>query len=85
MPTYLKMADSKPTFASIRQRLSFPLIISYALDWIILIAIGVVSVVLGNLEPNKRPFSLSNPDISCVPSEPSGLVASRHLLDTLLT
>lgn len=66
MSEYLKMPDSKPTYATIKQRLSFPLIISYALDWIILIVLGCVSLVLGKIEPNKRPFSLADPDISCV-------------------
>lgn len=37
---------------------------SYALDWIILIATGVVGVILGNVTPNKRYFSLADPNIS---------------------
>lgn len=65
------MADSKPTYAAIRKRLSFALIISYAFDWIVLIAVGVIAVVLGRIEPNKRPFSLYDPDISYVFRLPS--------------
>lgn len=40
------------------------LIGSYALDWIILIALGVIGVILGNVSPNKRLFSLADPNIS---------------------
>lgn len=41
-----------------------PLVLSYAFDWILLIVIAGVSTVLGNIEPTKRPFSLSNLAIS---------------------
>lgn len=46
--------------------MSFKVILSYALDWIVLIALGIVSLVLGLIEPNKRPFSLNDPNISYV-------------------
>ncbi len=39
-------------------------ILSYVFDWIILIAVGIVGVVLGDVTPNKRPFSLQDPNIS---------------------
>jgi hypothetical protein len=39
---------------------------SYAFDWVVLIITLVVSVVVGNLAPNKRVFSLVNPNISQV-------------------
>ncbi|KAF5719712.1 PAP2 domain-containing protein [Fusarium mundagurra] len=45
---------------------SVKLFISYALDWVVLIIALVVSVVVGNLTPNKRAFSLVNPYISHV-------------------
>jgi hypothetical protein len=41
-------------------------IASYVFDWAILIAVGVVGLVLGNITPNKRPFSLEDPNISYV-------------------
>jgi membrane-associated phospholipid phosphatase len=39
-------------------------LVSYVFDWVLLIAIGAGSTVLGHIEPNKRPFSLSDPNIS---------------------
>ncbi|KAF4456279.1 Diacylglycerol pyrophosphate phosphatase 1 [Fusarium austroafricanum] len=45
---------------------SVKLFISYAFDWVVLIVALVVSVVVGNLTPNKRAFSLVNPYISHV-------------------
>lgn len=47
-----------------RSNMSFKVVLSYALDWVILIALGIVSLVLGKIEPNKRPFSLNDPNIS---------------------
>lgn len=44
--------------------MSIKVILSYALDWVILIALGIVSLILGEIEPNKRPFSLNDPNIS---------------------
>lgn len=41
-------------------------ILSYALDWIILIAVGVVGTILGNITPNMRTFSLQDLNISYV-------------------
>lgn len=38
--------------------------ISYAFDWAILVVFAVAGYILGNLTPQKRPFSLGNPDIS---------------------
>lgn len=40
------------------------LVLSYISDWIILIIFAAVGYVVGNITPNKRPFSLDNPDIS---------------------
>ncbi|ODA76592.1 hypothetical protein RJ55_07862 [Drechmeria coniospora] len=40
------------------------LVASYALDWIILVVIVVVGGFLGRITPNKRPFSLDDPNIS---------------------
>lgn len=40
------------------------LVASYAFDWLVLGALGGVGYYLGNKEPNKRPFSLTDPDIS---------------------
>ncbi len=40
------------------------LILSYVFDWVVLIVVGVVGAILGNITPNKRPFSLEDPNIS---------------------
>jgi hypothetical protein len=53
-----------PSIATLRDHFSVRLIISYALDWIILAIIAVVAYVLGRIEPNKRSFSLADRDIS---------------------
>ena len=49
-----------------KSKMSAMVIGSYVFDWLILIAVGVVGVVLGNVTPNKRPFSLQDPNISYV-------------------
>jgi membrane-associated phospholipid phosphatase len=43
---------------------SILLILSYISDWILLIIFAAVGYIIGNITPNKRPFSLENPDIS---------------------
>ncbi|OAA39717.1 PAP2 domain containing protein [Metarhizium rileyi] len=43
---------------------SVKLFASYALDWIVLVVITVAAGFLGRIEPNKRPFSLNDPNIS---------------------
>jgi hypothetical protein len=63
MPSYHKMTDIMPTS---NIHFSVKLSISYAFDWVVLIIALVVSVVVGNLTPNKRAFSLVNPYISHV-------------------
>lgn len=45
-------------------KITFIQILSYVLDWVILIVVGVVGVILGNITPNKRPFSLYDPNIA---------------------
>lgn len=45
-------------------RVSLPLILSYVLDWIIIILAAVVGALFSIITPNKRPFSLVNADIS---------------------
>ncbi|OTB03077.1 hypothetical protein M426DRAFT_61120 [Hypoxylon sp. CI-4A] len=47
-----------------KPKLSAVVIGSYVFDWLILIVVGVVGVILGNVTPNKRPFSLQDPNIS---------------------
>lgn len=46
------------------RKVSWVLTASYISDWICLIAAGVVGVILGDVTPNKRPFSLEDPNIS---------------------
>jgi len=40
------------------------LIASYVFDWIILAALAAAGVVMDRVSPNKRPFSLNDPNIS---------------------
>ncbi|KAK2687736.1 hypothetical protein QWA68_013445 [Fusarium oxysporum] len=63
MSSYHKMPD---IISTSNMHFSVKLFISYAFDWVVLIIALVVSVVVGNLTPNKRDFSLVNPYISHV-------------------
>ena len=54
----------KPTM----NRITIVQTLSYVFDWIILIVVGVIGLILGNVTPNKRPFSLQDPNISYVMS-----------------
>ncbi|RDL41966.1 uncharacterized protein BP5553_01945 [Venustampulla echinocandica] len=45
-------------------RISTALVLSYAFDWLILICAAGIGAALSIITPNKRPFSLSNPEIS---------------------
>ncbi|POR31623.1 Putative lipid phosphate phosphatase 3, chloroplastic [Tolypocladium paradoxum] len=62
MPSYQKMAHSGSS--PLRRRFSLRLFASYALDWFVLVIVVVAAGFLGHIEPNKRPFSLSDPNIS---------------------
>lgn len=45
-------------------RFSVALALSYAFDWVIIIAAAGVGAAFSSITPNKRPFSLANPEIS---------------------
>ncbi|RAL65100.1 hypothetical protein DID88_001207 [Monilinia fructigena] len=45
-------------------KVSIAVILSYVFDWIILIIAGALGAVFAYQTPNKRPFSLVDPDIS---------------------
>ncbi|OIW34975.1 hypothetical protein CONLIGDRAFT_567963 [Coniochaeta ligniaria NRRL 30616] len=47
-----------------RKKGGWVLVASYIWDWIILIIVGVVGFILGDITPNKRPFYLEDPNIS---------------------
>ncbi|KAI1398758.1 acid phosphatase/Vanadium-dependent haloperoxidase [Hypoxylon fuscum] len=47
-----------------KSKLSMLVIGSYVFDWLILVVVGIIGVILGNVTPNKRPFSLQDPNIS---------------------
>ncbi|PNY27104.1 lipid phosphate phosphatase 3 [Tolypocladium capitatum] len=47
-----------------RRLFSMRLLASYAFDWVVLVIIVVAAGFLGRMEPNKRPFSLNDPNIS---------------------
>ncbi|KAI9789231.1 MAG: hypothetical protein M1833_002440 [Piccolia ochrophora] len=56
------------------------LVLSYVLDWVIVVAAGIVGAVLSRIEPAKRAFNLANPDLSLPYAEkekvpPAALVA----------
>ncbi|TVY13869.1 Diacylglycerol pyrophosphate phosphatase 1 [Lachnellula arida] len=45
-------------------RMSIALALSYVLDWVIIIAAAGIGAAFSIISPNKRPFSLTNPEIS---------------------
>lgn len=49
-----------------RKGKAWVVVLSYAFDWVILLAAAAVGYVLGEVTPNKRPFSLDDPNISYV-------------------
>lgn len=44
-------------------RISFVLVLSYIADWVIIILAAGVGAIFSTITPNKRPFSLTDPDI----------------------
>lgn len=62
----MKSATAPRPGARNSNKMSVITILSYVLDWIILIAVGVTGVILGDITPNMRPFSLQDPNISYV-------------------
>ena len=46
--------------------MSLILLLSYAFDWLIMVAVGLAGYFLGNVTPNKRPFSLLDTNIAYV-------------------
>ncbi|KAI0999086.1 hypothetical protein K3495_g9110 [Podosphaera aphanis] len=44
-------------------RISTKLVLSYVLDWVIIITAAVFGAWFAHMPPNKRPFSLQNPEI----------------------
>ncbi|KAJ0162905.1 Diacylglycerol pyrophosphate phosphatase 1 [Colletotrichum tanaceti] len=68
-PSYYKMPESPAPYnrRSTRPRRGHwtpSLIGSYVFDWFILAVVGAIATVLGFVEPNKRPFSVLDPNIS---------------------
>ncbi|RAH40193.1 phosphatase PAP2 family protein [Aspergillus brunneoviolaceus CBS 621.78] len=45
-------------------RFSKRLVVSYILDWILIIGIALIGYGFGRVSPNQRPFSLTDPSIS---------------------
>lgn len=50
--------------SAVRNSFSVRLFISYALDWVLVVGFGLIALALGYVPPNKRPFSLTDPNIS---------------------
>jgi hypothetical protein len=46
------------------------LIIVYLIDWVFLVALGVGTLLVNQVDSKARPFSLVNPSISCVAPPP---------------
>lgn len=47
-------------------KMSWVVVLSYAVDWVILVAFAAIGYVLGEITPNKRPFSLDDRNIAYV-------------------
>lgn len=58
-------------------KMSWVVALSYATDWIILVAFAAIGYVLGDITPNKRPFSLDDKNIAYV--WPSNLAESSAI------
>ncbi|KAI1165137.1 acid phosphatase/Vanadium-dependent haloperoxidase [Nemania serpens] len=56
--------DMLPPRTARRKKMSILVILSYAFDWLIMVAVGLVGYFLGNVTPNKRPFSLLDNNIA---------------------
>ncbi|GAW20219.1 hypothetical protein ANO14919_097160 [Xylariales sp. No.14919] len=46
------------------RKISSLVIASYAFDWLIMVVVGLIGYFLGNVTPNKRPFSLLDNNIA---------------------
>ncbi|KAI0873493.1 acid phosphatase/Vanadium-dependent haloperoxidase [Hypoxylon argillaceum] len=46
------------------RKISILVILSYAFDWLIMVVVGLIGYFLGNVTPNKRPFSLLDTNIA---------------------
>ncbi len=59
-------------------RVSWVVALSYVFDWIVLVAFAAIGYVLGDITPNKRPFSLDDRNIAYVDAPaPSSACISR--------
>ncbi|KAK3334710.1 PAP2-domain-containing protein [Neurospora tetraspora] len=47
-----------------RKKGGWVVVVSYVFDWVIIAVAGVIGYIFGNKTPNKRPFSLHDPNIS---------------------
>ncbi|KAI1297597.1 acid phosphatase/Vanadium-dependent haloperoxidase [Xylaria venustula] len=56
--------DGLPPRISRPKKISVVVILSYAFDWLILVVVGIIGYFLGNVTPNKRPFSLLDANIA---------------------
>ncbi|KAI3548481.1 PAP2 superfamily protein [Colletotrichum paranaense] len=66
-PSYYKMPESPAPYSRRRPHRGHwtpSLIGSYVFDWLVLAVVGGIATVLGIVEPNKRPFSVLDPNIS---------------------
>ncbi|KAI1108000.1 acid phosphatase/Vanadium-dependent haloperoxidase [Nemania sp. NC0429] len=64
--TYDKMPDFDmlPPRTTRRPKMSTLVVLSYVLDWLIMVVVGLIGYFLGNVTPNKRPFSLLDTNIA---------------------
>ncbi|KXH35221.1 hypothetical protein CSIM01_11175 [Colletotrichum simmondsii] len=81
---YSSISDPSGTHRKRQTMGNFILVLSYAIDWVLLIAFAVAGLLLGNLSPQKRPFNLENPDISFPLHSDTVSVANLLLLSVAL-
>lgn len=66
--------------ANVKKDVTVKLVLSYVFDWVILIIGAALAGAFSVIEPNKRPFGINDPDISCVhPKDPSTVYTCIHL------
>ncbi|KAI9681264.1 MAG: hypothetical protein M1817_002546 [Caeruleum heppii] len=60
-------------------RFSVKLVLSYVLDWIVIVLFALVGLGISKVSPNKRPFYLADPTLNFPFKGESGTVSSRML------
>jgi hypothetical protein len=61
---FIMMSQSRSRAGRGRGRISLALILSYVVDWLVIIAAAGIGAAFSVITPNKRPFSLDDANIS---------------------